>query len=111
MSKQNSPKQEAQEQQAEGLAQWRRENWHRVLTIIEENLMGIMSNPNATPRDKNEAARTLARMANILTPEKVEETKGGDSKGKSIPWYEKELTEDEREIVEELTKVDQEDVA
>jgi len=84
-----------------GLAEWRRENWKRILDLLESRLTAIIQNPESSARDVNEAARTLARMADILSPEKV--SSGSASKAVSHPSpLEEDLTPEEREEIERL---------
>jgi len=81
-------------EQEAGLAEWRKNNWRRVLNKVTAVLELVIDDPDVSIRDKNEAARTLARIANILTPEKVSES--GPKSAKAAEWWEEELSDSER---------------
>jgi hypothetical protein len=86
----------------QGLAEWRRENWKRILTSVEGYLSGVMGNQTNSTRDRNEAARTLARMADILTPEKVAAPSAAKDKQRAWSLLDEDLTPEEKEEIDRI---------
>jgi hypothetical protein len=55
----------------EALAEWRKENWLKIFTENRTTLEQIRDDPETSNRDRVEAAKTLARMVDGLSAEKI----------------------------------------
>ena len=62
----------------EALSTWRRDHWKAILDDNLRVLTGIRDDPGAKDKDKIEAAKVAARMADCLSPEKVSATRPAD---------------------------------
>jgi len=60
------------------LADWRRDHWKAILDDNRRVLTGIRDDAGAKDKDKIEAAKVLARMADCLSPEKVSAARPSD---------------------------------
>jgi hypothetical protein len=55
----------------EALAEWRKDNWKQIFDSNKKVLDEILNNPETSSRDRIEAAKTLARMVDGLSAEKI----------------------------------------
>jgi hypothetical protein len=89
-------------ERAEALADWRSKNWKKVLNDNMRVLEFIRDSEESSHKNRIEAAKTLARMADILSPEKIVQSKKAK---KETGWWETELPPEElAEIDSILTK-------
>lgn len=90
----------------QALQDWRREHWKTIAEANRTILEGIRDNPEAKDRDKIEAAKALARLADCLSPEKVANTRnqvGGTTEAPGVVA----LTEaEERKLQAVLNDID-----
>lgn len=85
----------------EALAEWRKSNWKKILKKNQKVLESIRDDPEAKDKDKIEAAKLLARMADIITPERIT-TASTTPKKKQLNWWEQELSSEETEALNAL---------
>ena len=78
----------------EALAEWRKENWLKIFTENRTTLEQIRDDPETSNRDRVEAAKTLARMVDGLSAEKIVSTKKDIDKISNN--INRELTEEEQ---------------
>ena len=87
-------------ERAEALAEWRQQNWRKILKKNQAVLEQIRDNPNAKDKDRTEACKLLARMADILTPEKI--VSAPKPTRSEANWWEQELNSGEKEELESI---------
>ena len=88
-----------EKERAEALASWRSKNWRKVLKDNMKVLEVIRDDMEAKDSDRIDAAKTLARMADILSPEKTIQVQNKPKKD-GEGWWEQELPP------EELSEID-----
>lgn len=86
----------------EALASWRRENWRKIMDANQSILENIRDSKTAQDKNKIDAAKTLARMADILSPEKVTSATVRAKAQAKADVGEQELTEAEKAKLDEI---------
>jgi hypothetical protein len=83
----------------EAVASWRQENWKAIMDANRAVLESIRADPDASNKDKIEAAKLLARMADIVSPEKIITKGKAEEKAEAAIG----LTEADVKLIHDLT--------
>jgi len=95
----NIKKLQEDQERISALAEWRKKSWKDILTKNKKVLEAIRDNPDAKDKDRTEACKLLARMIDILSPEKVVPGRHAE---KEVDWWEEDLPEGEAEELDGL---------
>lgn len=88
------------------LAAWRKEHWKKVMDDNNTTLVTIRDDTDVLARTRVEAAKTLARMVDGLSPEKITVASVKAAQLAADSNREQTLTEDDKKEIDEAFGLD-----